>query len=340
VLRQLARLTRPVAGAPGACALAVYADELDRHIPARESGEEGVACVDDAARGLGLFCDLWAATKAPRARARARELLEFVLWMQLPDGRFVNFIHDWSGRHNELGLTSVAGGAFWQARGLSGLASAWLDLGDERAADGFRRALALVRRAPAPPDVRAVQISAVLGVLRSGRCLDVREDLARWCEELASARRGDVLVNDLGADTVHLWGHLQEAVLADAGRLLGRPELVEAARRSAEAVFVPAIESAFALPLVQPYAVSCAILAMDALQTVTGDARYRRLAADARAWFDGRNPAGIAVYDRERGRVGDGIDGGRVSTHSGAESNLVAAQALFTEVAAGLEIVA
>jgi len=47
--------------------------------------------------------------------------------------------------------------------------------------------------------------------------------------------------------------------------------------------------------------------------------------------FDGRNTAGAPVYDRDRGRVADGVDGTRVSDNSGAESNIVAAEVLLDE---------
>jgi hypothetical protein len=40
------------------------------------------------------------------------------------------------------------------------------------------------------------------------------------------------------------------------------------------------------------------------------------------------------VYDRVNGRVTDGIDDGRLNPHSGAESNIVGAQALLPDVAA------
>lgn len=300
---------------------------------ARESGEEGVACVDDAARGLALYCDLFAATGHERFRGRARSLLDFVLWMQLPDGRFVNFLQDWDGRRNFDGPTSVAGGAFWQARGLRGLARAWLVLDDGRSADAFRRALACIDRSDkVPPDVRAVHVTALLDLVRAGRGADVRDLLTAWCEEIAAKRNGDVLL-DGETNEVHLWGHSQETVLAQAGTLLDRADLVEAARRSAELVFVPAVSSGFDLPLVQPYGVACATHAMDALHLATGDPRYLALARDARAWFDGRNPARTAVYDRVAGRVADGIDEGQVSLNSGAESNIVAAEVLFAEIA-------
>lgn len=334
MLRQLQRLTHPVpAAGPRATALAVYADADDLPVAARESGEEGVACVDDAARGLVLYVDLWARTHDLALRDRAAGLLDFVLYLQRPDGRFVNFIHDWSGRPNEHGQTSVPGGAFWQARALSGLAKAWIVLGDERAAAAFRQALAPVRSAPAAADVRSVQIRALLEVIRAGQCPELRAELGRWCDELVATREGDVLLDAPG--TLHFWGHSQEAVLADAGTYLGRGDLINAARRSADLVFVPAIGSAFAYPVVQPYDVACAVDAMDRLAAATGESRYDHLAADARAWFDGRNSAGVPVYDRLRGRVADGIDGRRVSRSSGAESNIVGGQALFEEVAAG-----
>jgi hypothetical protein len=54
----------------------------------------------------------------------------------------------------------------------------------------------------------------------------------------------------------------------------------------------------------------------------------------ARAWFDGRNSASQPIYDRVNGRVLDGIDDGRLNPHSGAESNIVGAQALLPDVAA------
>ena len=331
MLRQLRRLSRPVPAAGStACALAVYADRTDALIAARESGEEGVACVDDAARGIVLLADLWSVTGDPELRAWATGLLDFVLYLQRPDGRFANFIHDWSGVPNEHGQTSLPGGAFWQARALSGLAKAWVTLDDPRAQAAFERALAPILIAPAAADVRSVQIRAVLEVVRSGRMPELRATLGSWCDELVALRDGEVLLDAPG--TLHLWGHSQEAVLADAGTFLGRDDLIKTAGQSADLVFGPAIASAFNFPVVQPYDVACAVDAMDRLYAATGEARYERSAADARAWFDGRNTAGAPVYDRARGRVADGIDNREVSASSGAESNIVGAQALFAQL--------
>ncbi len=333
MLRQIARLTSVVDASDGACAIAVYADAADRTFPAADLGYEGVACVDDTARALVLLCDVWEATRLERFRTWAGSLVDFLLYMQQADGRFVNFITDWTGRRNESGLTSFAGGGFWQARGVRGLARAALALGDARARDGFERGLSWIRDLrDAPADVRAIHVVMGLELLRSGRLPEIRADVERWADEIAAQRLGDVLLDNPDQTAPHLWGHQQEGALAEAGAYLDRPDLVDIARRSALAYLAPLIESGFDQPTVQPYGVAAALYSVDRLAIVTGDPVFDDLRRKARAWFDGRNPARRAVYDRTAGRVHDGIDGGVLNEHAGAESNVVGAQALLDEV--------
>jgi hypothetical protein len=333
VLRQLARLSRPIpAAGPGATALAVYADADDTPVPARESGIEGVACVDDAARALVLLCDVWKATDLPWLRAWCDGLLDFLVWMQDPDGRWVNFVVHWDGTRNHSGASSFAGGAFWQARALHAVAHAAIVLGDARAETALERALDSMR-GPAPPDVRALHVITALELLDAGRTSHMRDHLPAWIDQMVSCMHDGMLMNAAEeTGRPHLWGHVQEAALVDAAALLGRDDLITIARRSAELVFADVIESGFDMPRVQPYDVASAVQVMDRLHAVTGCAPYADLAAAAREWFEGRNPAGRAVYDVDRGRVADGIDEGRVSVNSGAEANVVAGQVLVDRV--------
>ncbi len=333
MLRQLARLTRPVPRAGRrAIAIAVYADEQDRPIPARETGEEGVACVDDAARALALYCALWRRTRAPQLLREAEGLLDFLLYMEVAPGRFANFIHDWDGQRNLEGPTSSGDGLFWNARALRGLATATAT-GIPSAADAYGRALAATSDEPTGGDIRAIQARALLELPEGLAGSELRGRLVRWCDEIAALREGEVLLDNRHERPVHLWAHAQEGVLAQAGRLLRREDLVQVARRSAKVVFVPTIVAAFDRPVVQPDAVASAVFAMDALGEATGDARYKELAALARAWFAGRNSANAPVYDPVAGRVADGIDNGVVSRRSGAEANIVAAESLLTSSA-------
>jgi hypothetical protein len=334
VLRQLARLGRsvPFAG-PGALAIAVYSDNLDQPVRAQQAGYEGVACVDDAARALELYCDLWEATEAPWARRWCEGLLDFILAMQDADGRWLNFILDWDGAPNHEARTSIAGGAFWQARALLALARAAQVLDDVRIDGALERGLAHIREADeVPSDVRALHIRTALTLLQTGDDRRLGAEVGVWSGEVAGCRDGEVLMNSRAeSGPPHLWAHIQEGVLADAGVWLGRPDLVAVASRSAELVFRRIVVSGFDLPRTQPYDVASAVYVLTRVGEVTGTPAYAALAAVARSWFDGRNGAGVAVYDRQAGRVGDGVEEGRVSRNSGAEANIVGAQALFDD---------
>jgi hypothetical protein len=333
VLRQLARLTRPVpAAGPRALAVAVYSDSDGVTFAARESGSEGVACVDDAARALVLLTDLWEATGNQHLKTWAEGLLEFLLFMHDGAGGWVNFIHSWEGDRNAAGLTSVAGSNFWQARATAALASAVARLGCLQARPALEAAFGLAAESSPPPNVRALHVLAAVELRRHGLDPWLAGRLEGWCEELCLRREGDTLMNSPDErGRPHLWGHVQEAALADASSLLERPDLLDAARRSAGAVFRAAIESGFEEPHVQPYDVQTAVFVMDRLRAATGDRRYAELAGTARAWFGGRNPAGVPTYDRDRGRVADGIDDGVVNGHSGAEANISGGLALLND---------
>ena len=333
MLRQLARLTRPVGGSHGAVAISVYADAAGVPITAADRGHEGVACVDDAGRALVLLCDLWTATRLPVLQAWAEGLFEFLLSMQHEDGRFVNFISDWAGTRNEDGPTSLfAGGSFWQARGVHGLARASLAFDDSRISAAAMRGMAHVRTANVPANVRAIHILTAVALLRSGRVPELRMDLEAWCNELVACRRNGVLFDDPDQTEPHLWAHIQEGALAEAGAYLGRSDLVQVARASAVLFLAPLIDSGFDLPTVQPDGVASAIFGVERLAAVTGERRFALLSERARAWFKERNPARRAAYDRAAGRVHDGIDLGVLNAHSGAESNIAAAQALLPEL--------
>ncbi|HEX9100297.1 MAG TPA: hypothetical protein VF956_12485 [Candidatus Dormibacteraeota bacterium] len=333
MLRQLAALTRPIpAAGPRALGLAVYSDSVGEHFEARESGVEGVACVDDAARASALLFKLWAATGNGALKQWAEGLLDFVLWMYAGDGRWHNFIYDWQGTRNTHGPTSDAGINFWQARATSALAEADVLVGLGGAKPILAAALSAAASACPPSDVRAIHARGALTLLQRAPDTWLSVQLSAWCDELADCQRDGMLMNSPDErGRPHLWGHVQEAVLADASVALGRENLLIMAVTSAEAVFVEVIESGFDLPHVQSYDVQSAVFVMDRLAAVTGQARYGELAWKARSWFDSRNPTGAAIYDRGVGRVADGIDNGRLNDRSGAEANISAGFALLDD---------
>ena len=333
MLRQLAALTRPLpAAGPRALALAVYSGSAGEHFEARETGVEGVACVDDAARACGLMYRLWAATGNDALRRWAEGLLDFVLWMNDGDGHWHNFIYDWHGGRNTDGPTSAVGVNFWQARATCALAEVNLLLRQDCARAILTDALDAAASASPPSDVRSIHAIAALYLLKLSPDPELSKRLTAWCDELTACQRDGMLMNSPDErGRPHHWGHIQEAVLVDASVVLDRTDLLTIAVDSAEAVFAEVIESGFDLPHVHSYDVQSAVFVMDRLAAVTGRPRYVELAQKARQWFDGRNPAGAAIFDRATGRVADGLDDGRVSDRSGAEANVTAGLALLND---------
>ncbi|GAC1613945.1 MAG: hypothetical protein NVS9B1_22950 [Candidatus Dormibacteraceae bacterium] len=333
MLRQLARLTRRVpAAGPKALAIAVYSGSQGRPFGARESGVEGVACVDDAARGLVLLSRLWVRTGNHELRRWAMGLLDFILWMHDGDGRWLNFIYDWEGTRNQDGLTSAPGANFWQARAIEALTVAVLLFDPPAARSVLQSGFAAAAASSPPADVRSLHAGAALELLRFEPDPWLTTELGRWCDEIAGCTSDGMLMNSPDErGQPHLWGHTQEGVLIQAARSLGRGDLEVIARTSAGAVFGEAIASGFDLPHVQPYDVQSAVQVMSRLHSETGDEGFGRGARRAREWFSGRNPARLPVYMRDAGRVADGVDDGTVNEHSGAEANIAAGLALIDD---------
>jgi hypothetical protein len=313
-------------------ALAVYAHESEGQYftrSAAEQGFEGVACVDDAARAAVLYSEIWRRHGFEWALAGAEGLLRFTCAMQMDDGAFVNFIADWDGRRQLDTPTSRPGDGPWHARAMHALACGFSTFGNERFAAAFEAGLEQLDRPTPYLDVSAVAVLAALEFWQATGKRTMADRAVARAEMIAAARVDDVLPDRAGDATVHLWGHLQETALARTGVAFERDDLVRAAARSADAVLAPAANLAFPGPRTVPFDVSCVVAGLDAVASATGEARYGELATLARAWFDGRNAAGEAVYDRARGRVFDGIDDGRVSRNSGAESNIEGGLALI-----------
>ncbi len=285
--------------------------------------------MDDAARAGSLLYRLWVATGNEALKQWAEGLLDFVVWMHAGHGLWHNFILDWDGARNTDGPTSAPGINFWQARAAHALAEAGLTLCDDRAREVLNQALDAANSASPPSDVRSIHALSLLAILERGPDRRVARRLEVWCDELAACRRETLMNSPDELGRPHLWGHVQEAVLADASVALKRPDLLSLAVTSAQDVFLEVIESGFDLPHVSSYDVQSAVFVMDRLGAVTGQGRYADLAHKARRWFDGANPAGAAIYQRTAGLVADGLDLGRVSDRSGAEANVTAGLALM-----------
>ncbi len=82
-----------------------------------DANNEGIACVDDAARAAVVYLRHFEITDDSASLNRGRKLLEFCRFMQDEDGQFYNFIFA-DHSINKKGKTSFKSLGWWAARGI------------------------------------------------------------------------------------------------------------------------------------------------------------------------------------------------------------------------------
>jgi multiple sugar transport system substrate-binding protein len=349
-----------VAGRP-VRAVALYAEAPDyRPIgsPQRD-GFEGLAAVDDAARAAVVYLRHFEQTLDSRSKQEALGLLAFVTAMEQGDGEFLNFIHA-DGTPNRAAPTSRKSFSYWAARALWAMGEAVRILGpDDPAVDALRPTLQRVLSRLARDVERGRQVGgsatataeALLGLLSVHQVEPTAEraDLAgRTADLLVPLARGDADAPPWGAridpaeGIWHAWGARSTQALALAGRVLDRRDLIVAAQREADQLWVrfllageiPAVVSADGStdPFPQiAYGVSPVVEGYLALAEATGEPRYGVIAGLTAGWFLGANRPGTTMYDSATGRTFDGLTGPsaeQVNRNSGAESTIEALLAL------------
>jgi hypothetical protein len=95
--------------------------------PARD-GYEGIASLDDAARGAVAYLRSYEQTGDTASRDEALKLIAFVVSMEQGDGEFVNFV-DAHGRLNLKAPSSRKSMSFWAARSIWAMGEATRVLG-------------------------------------------------------------------------------------------------------------------------------------------------------------------------------------------------------------------
>ena len=337
MIRQLWRLTYALSlDEVSMCAPAVYAERKGRAWVlerADESGYEGVACVDDAARLAVLLLRAYKRFGLPWARDWAHGLIEFVKFMQEDDGSFVNFILDWDGKKNYHGPTSYPGGQPWLARGLWALAWHYIVFEDTDSLDRLRRSVELyLSQSHKFMDVNALVAYALLELYDHTHNQDFLGIALSICEEIASHHNNGLLLISDHDVYPHLWGYIQPGVLFKACQHIANPVWLDLANYSLRSYLAPIVRSGFDKTTTIPYEVSSAVLNFQLAYEHTADEEFSALYTKAKSWFYGDNPAKSPVYDRNLGMVYDGIDNKVVSKNSGAESNIEGAMALFDDL--------
>lgn len=247
----------------------IYANYPDYHwVDAKESGPEGIACVDDAARAAVVALRDFELNHTTESLVRARDLLSFVLSMQRADGRFNNFIFA-DGRINSDGRTSFASFGWWAARGIwaLGYGTTLFEPNDRsfarRLEEAVERSLPQVHALVAGYDSTTVESGFIkptwlmyesgadatsellLGLAqyyRTHPSAELREDMRKIARGLMLMQEGNAARFPYGlhrswGSLWHLWGNSQTQALALAGKVLADSSMIASARREADCFY-------------------------------------------------------------------------------------------------------
>jgi hypothetical protein len=100
----------------------IYSEYPDYHYVGDD--DEGIACVDDAARAIILYLRLYKESKNPWFLSKSRKLLEFLEHMQVPNGLFYNFIYE-DHLINKTHQNSVPSAGWWSWRAIWAFSEAY-----------------------------------------------------------------------------------------------------------------------------------------------------------------------------------------------------------------------
>ena len=334
--------------------------------------DEGIACVDDAARAAVLFLRHYELTGDLESRARAEALLRFVMYMQTEDGLFHNFVWDNQLRKNTTHANSAANDfAWWAARGVWALGRCAEVFDDDAAAGGLADACAERVRRSLPqlnallttyPETREINgrlyprwliresaadatSELVLGLVAMQRAkpdASVQSMIDRFAEGVQMMQFGGPHRFPFGAhaswlETWHAWGNAQTQALAEIGWL-------RTAIREAES-FYPRLlldDWLHSLDFADSddrrrfeqiaYGVRCVSIGLLRLYDASSDERFAITAGIAASWLTGANAAGVPMYDPESGRAYDGVQGPRSVNYNSGAESTIEALMTLIEI--------
>ncbi len=255
----------------------IYSNYPDYHwVDAKESGPEGIACVDDAARAAVVYLRDYELNRTASSLVKAKSLLRFVLKMQAGDGEFYNFIFA-DHTINRDGKTSFKSFGWWAARGLWCLSKGYRDFisidpvfaeelkaaierslphvkklldnyGSVRVVDSLRVPQWLMYDSGS--DVTSELSLGLLEYYQARKSPEVKNLITKLCSALVIMQDGNAITFPYGAhrswETMwHMWGNGQTEALAAIGRKLQDSTMILSAEKEARGFYVRLLINGF-----------------------------------------------------------------------------------------------
>lgn len=247
----------------------IYSNYPDyRWVEAADSGPEGIACVDDAARAAVVYLRHYELTGNLTSLIKAKSFLKFVLKMQAEDGEFYNFVFA-DHSINRDGKTSYKSFTWWAMRGVWSLSLGYRVF--RQVDSGFASALKIAIDRSLPHvesllqkygEVQTVGTYRVPQWLLFESGADVTSELVLGLAEyylatgdqkvrgfikklsagLIMMQDGDETSFPFGLHrswqtTWHMWGNGQTQALAYAGKVFNDSAMVQSAEREARGFY-------------------------------------------------------------------------------------------------------
>lgn len=321
-----------------------------------EATGEGIACIDDAARAGEAYLKLYQLTGRKHFLSKVRSIVNFVLYLQSPNGYFWNFIYK-DGSINKLGITSRAEPNWWSYRAFLflQLARVFLDSTGrgriDRASERFMFSFEKDQREIAEKKYFDQYATVILGLLESYKRKKSKKIGAsiEFFSNILLKNQLPVTSSLPGAflsahNLWHAYGNEQASALISAGFILGQSKYIDAGIKEIDhfyryllsnsyysSVFFHTANSAFVSVREQnkfpqiAYGIRPMIQASLKAYEVTNNRTYAELAVDISRWFSSKNIANQKMYVAATGICFDGIDAeDRVNANSGAESTIEA----------------
>lgn len=233
-----------------------------------DDSDEGIACVDDAARAAVVYLRHFEVTGDTTSLWRARKLIDFCRYMQAEDGLFYNFIFA-DHSINRDGHTSFKSLGWWAARGVWALGEGCRVFRDRDPAYArrlqqhvqktFAHLDTLLQHYPAMDTINGFNVprwllynsagdatsELVLGLAAYYRAMNdprVKTYLEKFGEAFVAMQLGDENHFPFGAmlswqDLWHGWANGQTQALATIAALVQREDFLAVAKREAEFFF-------------------------------------------------------------------------------------------------------
>ncbi len=315
----------------------------------RAAQNEGAVCVDDAARAVILYLQLYNETKDLKYLNDARGGLEFLMAMEGNDGEFYNFVFP-DGKINKYGSTSFKSVSWWTVRGFWALsmgAEVFRNIDKKYSDELLNHAVSAYNAIKSSlrknglvqgySDMSSVFLMGLSYLYTLEPTIGIMSTAEEVANGILSTQSKTGFMNGafFTSDEMYYWngwGAREVQALALAGKIFGREEWIKAAEYTATHFYPKLILSLGPVYSINgsiteypeiSYADEVMVSGLTQLYLSTGKKLYADLAYIAASWYFHNNNLGELMYSSD-GKGFDGLEEYFRNIDSGAESTICA----------------